>query len=223
MTKQVAPKKDTLTSPMPTFPSSLILPALRCTAWLNRARKAEEKGKQIKKERDLTEKKTPLVLSLSLFLSWPFWQCKSASRTKRLGGGLPFLPFSMMSGPLGPLVPASTLAAPMASVGLPTATSAASSIAGASAPGGAIVPPQSTTASGAAASAASAASGGAKRKEIYKYEAPWTVYSMNWSVRPDKRFRLALGSFVEEYNNKVGDGSCAEPTIGMQLSPPRRI
>ena len=42
-----------------------------------------------------------------------------------------------------------------------------------------------------------------KRKEIYKFEAPWTVYSMNWSVRPDKRFRLALGSFVEEYNNKV--------------------
>lgn len=45
--------------------------------------------------------------------------------------------------------------------------------------------------------------GATKRKEIYKYEAPWTVYSMNWSVRPDKRFRLALGSFVEEYNNKV--------------------
>ena len=42
-----------------------------------------------------------------------------------------------------------------------------------------------------------------KRKEIYKYEAPWTVYSMNWTVRPDKRFRLALGSFIEEYNNKV--------------------
>lgn len=42
-----------------------------------------------------------------------------------------------------------------------------------------------------------------KRKEIYKYKAPWTVYSMNWSIRPDKRFRLALGSFVEEYNNKV--------------------
>ena len=42
-----------------------------------------------------------------------------------------------------------------------------------------------------------------KRKEIYKYEAPWTVFSMNWSIRPDKRFRLALGSFVEEYNNKV--------------------
>ncbi|KFW04821.1 DDB1- and CUL4-associated factor 7, partial [Fulmarus glacialis] len=39
-----------------------------------------------------------------------------------------------------------------------------------------------------------------KRKEIYKYEAPWTVYAMNWSVRPDKRFRLALGSFVEDLN-----------------------
>lgn len=38
---------------------------------------------------------------------------------------------------------------------------------------------------------------------LFRYEAPWTVFSMNWSVRPDKRFRLALGSFVEEYNNKV--------------------
>ena len=42
-----------------------------------------------------------------------------------------------------------------------------------------------------------------KRKEIYKYNAPWTVYGMNWSVRPDKKFRLALGSFIEEYSNKV--------------------
>jgi hypothetical protein len=42
-----------------------------------------------------------------------------------------------------------------------------------------------------------------KRKEIYKYEAPWNVYAMNWSVRPDKKFRLAVGSFIEEYSNKV--------------------
>ncbi|KAK8787882.1 hypothetical protein V5799_022342, partial [Amblyomma americanum] len=54
--------------------------------------------------------------------------------------------------------------------------------------------------------------GGAKRKEIYKYEAPWTVYSMNWSVRPDRRFRLALGSFIEEYNNKVQLVSLDEDT-----------
>ena len=50
-------------------------------------------------------------------------------------------------------------------------------------------------------------SSGAKRKEIYKYEAPWTLFAMSWSNRPDKRFRLALGSFVEEYNNKVGSKS----------------
>lgn len=56
-----------------------------------------------------------------------------------------------------------------------------------------------------------------KRKEIYKYEAPWTVYAMNWSVRPDKRFRLALGSFVEEYNNKVGR---ARPGPSGGISPP---
>lgn len=51
-----------------------------------------------------------------------------------------------------------------------------------------------------------------KRKEIYKYEAPWTAYSMNWSVRPDRRFRLALGSFIEEYNNKVQLVSLDEDT-----------
>lgn len=59
-----------------------------------------------------------------------------------------------------------------------------------------------------------------KRKEIYKYEAPWTVYAMNWSVRPDKRFRLALGSFVEEYNNKVG--SPAWGSLGLPSSLPVR-
>jgi hypothetical protein len=31
-----------------------------------------------------------------------------------------------------------------------------------------------------------------KRKEIYKYEAPCNVFSMNWSVRPDKRFRYQM-------------------------------
>ena len=39
-----------------------------------------------------------------------------------------------------------------------------------------------------------------------------TVFSMNWSVRPDKRFRLALGSFVEKYNNKVQIVSLDEDT-----------
>ena len=46
-------------------------------------------------------------------------------------------------------------------------------------------------------------SSGGKRKEIYKYDAPFTLYAMSWSNRPDKKYRLALGSFIEEYSNKV--------------------
>ena len=42
-----------------------------------------------------------------------------------------------------------------------------------------------------------------KRKEIYTYTAPWLIYGMNWSVRADQRFRLAVGSFEEEYSNSV--------------------
>lgn len=42
-----------------------------------------------------------------------------------------------------------------------------------------------------------------KNKEIYRYDAPWNIYALNWSLRPDQRFRLAIGSFIEEYNNKI--------------------
>lgn len=42
-----------------------------------------------------------------------------------------------------------------------------------------------------------------EKKEIYTYEAPWLIYGMSWSRRADQKFRLAIGSFVEEYNNKV--------------------
>lgn len=44
-----------------------------------------------------------------------------------------------------------------------------------------------------------------QRKEIYTYEAPWTVFAMAWSHRPDpsSQFRLALGSYVEQYSNSV--------------------
>lgn len=43
------------------------------------------------------------------------------------------------------------------------------------------------------------------RKEIYTYEAPWCIYAMGWCQRsgPSDRYRLAIGSFTEEYNNKV--------------------
>lgn len=46
-----------------------------------------------------------------------------------------------------------------------------------------------------------------KGKEIYKYNAPWQVYSMNWCQKPEKRFKLALGSFIEDYNNLVSTNS----------------
>jgi DDB1- and CUL4-associated factor 7 len=47
-----------------------------------------------------------------------------------------------------------------------------------------------------------AESSGSKKKEIYTYEAPWTVYSMSWRNSPEGRFQIALGSFIEEYANQ---------------------
>ncbi|CAG5107518.1 Oidioi.mRNA.OKI2018_I69.chr1.g3365.t2.cds [Oikopleura dioica] len=43
------------------------------------------------------------------------------------------------------------------------------------------------------------------RREIYCYESPWPLFSMGWCQRPteDGAFRLAVGSFIEEYSNKV--------------------
>ena len=42
-----------------------------------------------------------------------------------------------------------------------------------------------------------------RKKEIYRYLALWKLYGMNWSVQPDRRFRIAVGSFIEDYSNKV--------------------
>lgn len=44
-----------------------------------------------------------------------------------------------------------------------------------------------------------------KKNEIYTYTAPWPVYGMGWSERTESRFkfRFAVGSFREEYNNQV--------------------
>nr|GMC52797.1 WD repeat-containing protein LWD1 [Ipomoea batatas] len=42
-----------------------------------------------------------------------------------------------------------------------------------------------------------------RRSEIYTYEAPWHIYAMNWSVRKDKRYRLAIASLLEQYPNRV--------------------
>lgn len=42
-----------------------------------------------------------------------------------------------------------------------------------------------------------------KRSEIYTYEAPWHIYAMNWSVRRDKKYRLAIASLLEQLPNRV--------------------
>ena len=44
-----------------------------------------------------------------------------------------------------------------------------------------------------------------QRKEIYTYKAPWPVFSLSWSRRPDpaSQFRLAIGSYLEQYSNVV--------------------
>ncbi|WRX20291.1 WD40 repeat - like 10 [Theobroma cacao] len=42
-----------------------------------------------------------------------------------------------------------------------------------------------------------------KRSEIYTYEAPWHIYAMNWSVRRDKKYRLAIASLLEQYPNRL--------------------
>ncbi|KAJ1977457.1 hypothetical protein H4R34_003568 [Dimargaris verticillata] len=41
------------------------------------------------------------------------------------------------------------------------------------------------------------------KKEICNYFAPWPVYALDWSKRPgNQAFRLGVGSFCEQYNNK---------------------
>lgn len=42
-------------------------------------------------------------------------------------------------------------------------------------------------------------------KEIYQYVAPWATYALDWCKSPieQKSFRLAIGSFIEDSNNKV--------------------
>jgi len=42
-----------------------------------------------------------------------------------------------------------------------------------------------------------------KRKEIYTYEAPWMTYGLSWCRSREDTFRLAVGSFKEEYSNQI--------------------
>jgi len=42
-----------------------------------------------------------------------------------------------------------------------------------------------------------------KEKQEFSYIAPWQVYGMGWSVRPDRPYRLAVGSFEDKGSNYV--------------------
>jgi hypothetical protein len=42
-----------------------------------------------------------------------------------------------------------------------------------------------------------------EKKQIYTHESQWNLYAINFSNRPEKNFRLSLGSFVEDTANKV--------------------
>jgi hypothetical protein len=58
-----------------------------------------------------------------------------------------------------------------------------------------------------------------RRSEIYTYEAPWLIYGMNWSVRKDKLMRLAIGSFIEDFRNKVEIVQLDDETCDFKADP----
>jgi len=53
------------------------------------------------------------------------------------------------------------------------------------------------------AAAVSAPPAEGHKGEVFEYQAAWNIYAMNWSIKPEHPFRLAAGSFIEDYNNKV--------------------
>ncbi|KAJ4705312.1 putative WD-repeat protein [Melia azedarach] len=42
-----------------------------------------------------------------------------------------------------------------------------------------------------------------KKPGVFSYVAQWPISSLAWSVRCDRKSRLAVGSFLEDYSNKV--------------------
>jgi len=42
-----------------------------------------------------------------------------------------------------------------------------------------------------------------EKKQIYTYEGKWPIYGINFSNKPEKNIRLAMGSFIEDTANKV--------------------
>ena len=44
---------------------------------------------------------------------------------------------------------------------------------------------------------------GKKENQVYTYTAPWNIYAMGFSSRPDKKHRMGIGSFLEDIDNKI--------------------
>ena len=42
-----------------------------------------------------------------------------------------------------------------------------------------------------------------EEKQVFRYEAPWPIYAMDWSNKEFNGHRLAIGSFLEDTENKV--------------------
>ncbi|CAD7704261.1 unnamed protein product [Ostreobium quekettii] len=62
-----------------------------------------------------------------------------------------------------------------------------------------------------------------KGAEIFTYNASATLYAMNWSIRKDKHFRLALGSFQEATNNFLEVIQLNEDTGQFVCHPGHRV
>ena len=60
------------------------------------------------------------------------------------------------------------------------------------------------------------------QKEMYTYKASWQTHSFNFSNRfkaPKHEFRVALGSFIEDYANRihVSRVDCSRAPLGLIL------
>lgn len=52
-------------------------------------------------------------------------------------------------------------------------------------------------------SVAAKGAGKDEKKDVYTYTSKYPLYSIGWTCRPDRADRIAVGSIVEEYANKV--------------------
>lgn len=57
------------------------------------------------------------------------------------------------------------------------------------------------------------------RPGIHTYEAPFDIYAMNWSIRKDKSYRLAISTLFEHYQNRVEIVQLDDPSGEIRPDP----